>query len=249
MDFPIFVLLTQDGITNGAVYALLALALVLVFAVTRVIWIPSGEFVAYGTLTLAGLQLGKPPGTVGLLVGMAVVAGAMEVVACARRGEPGRIPRQFALWTGIPIAIAGVAWWLATPELPLLGADPRDAGAGHRARAAAVPDRLPAAGRGERAGAADRLRRGALHADGASDCWFFGAEGSRTPAFSTESFDRRRRERQPAEPARRVHQPRADRRALPVLRPHAVRQGAARDGVESRRRAPGRHVAQRSQAR
>ena len=40
MDFPIFVLLTQDGITNGAVYALLALALVLVFAVTRVIWIP-----------------------------------------------------------------------------------------------------------------------------------------------------------------------------------------------------------------
>ncbi len=63
----------------------------LVFAVTRVIWIPSGEFVAYGTLTLAGFQLGKSPGIVGLLVGMAVVAGAMEVFACVRRGEPGRI--------------------------------------------------------------------------------------------------------------------------------------------------------------
>ena len=61
MDLPIFALLAQDGITNGAIYVLLALALVLVFAVTRVILIPSGEFVAYGTLTLAGLQLGDRP--------------------------------------------------------------------------------------------------------------------------------------------------------------------------------------------
>src|SRR4029077_3988351 len=102
MDLTITALLAQDGITNGAIYALLALALVLVFAVTRVIWVPSGEFVAYGTLTLAGLQLGKPPGTIGLLVGMAVIAGAMEVFDCARRGEARRIPRQLALWTGMP---------------------------------------------------------------------------------------------------------------------------------------------------
>ena len=70
MDFSIALLLAQDGITNGAIYALLALALVLVFTVTRVIFIPSGEFVTYGTLTLAALQLGKPPGTVGLLLGL-----------------------------------------------------------------------------------------------------------------------------------------------------------------------------------
>ena len=96
MDLPIFALLTQDGVTNGAVYALLALALVLVFTVTRVIFVPSGEFVAYGTLTLAGLQLGKPPATIGLLVGMAVVAGAMEIVACVQSGELRRIPRQLS---------------------------------------------------------------------------------------------------------------------------------------------------------
>ena len=54
MDFQIALLLGQDGLTNGAIYALLALALVLVFAVTRVIFIPQGEFVAYGALTLAG---------------------------------------------------------------------------------------------------------------------------------------------------------------------------------------------------
>ncbi len=118
MDFSIAALLAQDGITNGAVYALLALALVLVFTVTRVILIPSGEFVVYGTLTLAGLQLGKPPGTIWLVVAMAVIAGAMEIVACVRRGESARIPRQLALWTGVPVAIAAIAAWLAPSELP-----------------------------------------------------------------------------------------------------------------------------------
>jgi len=77
MDLPIFVLLTQDGVTNGAVYALLALALVLAFSVTRVIFIPQGEFVAYGALTLVALQAGKLPGTVILLM----IAGGL--VACA----------------------------------------------------------------------------------------------------------------------------------------------------------------------
>ena len=50
MDFSIASILMLDGITNGAVYALLGLATVLVFSVTRVIFIPQGEFVAYGAL-------------------------------------------------------------------------------------------------------------------------------------------------------------------------------------------------------
>ena len=40
MNTTIMLFLVQDGITNGAIYALLGLALVLVFAVTRVILIP-----------------------------------------------------------------------------------------------------------------------------------------------------------------------------------------------------------------
>ena len=40
MDLSIAAFLTQDGVTNGAIYALLALALVLVFTVTRIVWIP-----------------------------------------------------------------------------------------------------------------------------------------------------------------------------------------------------------------
>src|SRR5690606_41669587 len=75
MDSTIALILVQDGIVNGAIYALLSMALVLVFAVTRVIFIPQGEYVAFGALTLAMLVNNRVPGTVWLLViaGIAVV--------------------------------------------------------------------------------------------------------------------------------------------------------------------------------
>jgi branched-subunit amino acid ABC-type transport system permease component len=117
MNLSIFALLAQDGLTNGAVYALLALALVLVFTVTRVIWVPCGEMVTYGTLTLAALQQGKRPGTVLLLFGMAAFAGSMELVAGVRRGEVSRLPRQLLVWAGIPCAVAAAGAWLAAQDL------------------------------------------------------------------------------------------------------------------------------------
>ena len=46
MDLNIARILLLDGMTNGAVYALLGVATVLVFTVTRIIFIPQGEFVA-----------------------------------------------------------------------------------------------------------------------------------------------------------------------------------------------------------
>src|ERR1700686_3048691 len=98
MDLTIAALLAQYGITHGAVYALLALALVLVFAVTRVIFVPAGEFVAYGTLTLAAMQLGKAPGTVGLLTGLALLASAMECVAAVKARAVSRLPRRLTLF-------------------------------------------------------------------------------------------------------------------------------------------------------
>src|SRR6516165_176766 len=98
MDLSVAGILLLDGVTNGAVYALLALALVLVFAVTRVIFIPQGEFVAYGALTLAMLQLGKVPGTVWLLAALAVVATALDAVDAVRRGVPvARIARRMVV--------------------------------------------------------------------------------------------------------------------------------------------------------
>lgn len=109
MDIQIASILAADGLTNGAVYALLALALVLVFAVTRVIFIPQGEFVVFGTLTLASLQLGRVPGTLWLLLTLLLVAGLVEALAQARRGRTGR-----GLLTLGGAALLGVALWAVT---------------------------------------------------------------------------------------------------------------------------------------
>ena len=84
MDLQILLLLGQDGITNGAIYALLALALVLVFAVTRVIFIPQGEFVAFGALAMAALQSGKSPALLWMLLVMAALCIVVEAVRQAR---------------------------------------------------------------------------------------------------------------------------------------------------------------------
>ena len=51
MDTSIALILLQDGLVNGAIYALLALSLVMVFTVTRVIFIPQGELVAFAALS------------------------------------------------------------------------------------------------------------------------------------------------------------------------------------------------------
>ena len=79
MDLQIALLLGQDGIVNGAVYGLMALALVLVFSVTRVIFIPQGEFIAFGALSMAALQGGRTPATLWLLVALGAMALVVEV--------------------------------------------------------------------------------------------------------------------------------------------------------------------------
>lgn len=78
MDAQIALLLAQDGLVNGAVYGLMAVALVLVFSVTRVIFIPQGEFVAFGALSMVALQAGRVPPTLWLLLGLAVVVLGVE---------------------------------------------------------------------------------------------------------------------------------------------------------------------------
>ena len=121
MDLSIAGILTLDGATNGAIYALLALATVLVFAVTRVIFIPQGEFVAYGALTLALLQLGKLPGTVLLLLVLALLAAVLDAVADARRGLPApMLAANAGKALAFPLAVCAVAWWAAPRQLPLL---------------------------------------------------------------------------------------------------------------------------------
>jgi branched-subunit amino acid ABC-type transport system permease component len=74
MDSFIFLALLQDGITTGAIYLLLAIGLLIVFSVTRVIFVPQGDLLAFGTLTAAALQSGRVPGTLWLFDGVALIA-------------------------------------------------------------------------------------------------------------------------------------------------------------------------------
>ncbi|WP_088280597.1 branched-chain amino acid ABC transporter permease [Ideonella sp. A 288] len=121
MDFSIASILTLDGVTNGAVYALLALATVLVFAVTRVIYIPQGEYVAFGALTLAMLQLGKVPGTVWFLLVLAGAAAVTDLVQGLQRGQQlARVALAALRTLAYPVAVSALVVWAAPQNPPLL---------------------------------------------------------------------------------------------------------------------------------
>src|ERR1700687_2456600 len=113
LNTTIMLFLLQDGITNGAIYALLGLALVLVFAVTRVILIPQGEIVTYGALTYASLSAGQMPGTARLAVAMGIVAFGLDLFAGRRSLHLARVGRAFAINILLPAVIFALTSWLA----------------------------------------------------------------------------------------------------------------------------------------
>ena len=183
----ITLLLGQDGITNGAIYALLSLALVLVFTVTRVIFIPQGEFVAYGALTLASFQAGKTPGTLWLLAGAGVLVALIDLRIALASGARQRIGRILGWNLGYPAAIGALivlgkpeAWPLAAQVLLSL--------------ALVVPlgpmvYRLAFQPAAEASVLVLLIISVAVHlALVGLGLLFFGAEGSRTPSFSDASL-------------------------------------------------------------
>ena len=112
MDSDIALILLQDGIVNGAIYALLALSLVLVFAVTRVVLIPQGEFVAYGALTYAALDEGRVPGSVWLLAALGAGAMLAGLGASRRVLTAGLVLRLAAETLVVPAAVLLAAFTL-----------------------------------------------------------------------------------------------------------------------------------------
>lgn len=188
MDSTVALILGQDGITNGAIYALLALALVLVFAVTRVIFIQQGEFVAYGALTLAMMQGGGVPATVWLLLVMGVLVTLFDGVAALRAGQA-RKAASVAGWNLVyPLVLAGLFAAAPVASLPL---------AAHVVLTLAIVVPMgPMMYRLMYQPIASApvlillIVSVALHiAMVGLGLLFFGAEGHRTPAFSDASFD------------------------------------------------------------
>lgn len=114
MDATILGFLLLDGLQNGVVYGLLALSLVLVFAVTRVIFVPIGELLMFAPLSLVWLHSGKLPGTLWL----ALVLGV--VWALLHRGRGALLPLLGGLGLALLFFLALRVSWLAYPATVLL---------------------------------------------------------------------------------------------------------------------------------
>lgn len=124
MDWQIMGILAQDGVTSGAVYALLALALVLVFSVTRIILIPQGEFVSFAALTLASIQNGDAPTLTWLVLGLGVLVFLMECATSWRNAggqlQVGAMLGAAGRYLAFPLILHVVARALPLATMPMM---------------------------------------------------------------------------------------------------------------------------------
>ncbi|MFO1082418.1 MAG: branched-chain amino acid ABC transporter permease [Reyranellaceae bacterium] len=110
MTGEIAAILAMDGIASGAIYVLIGLGFVLIFAVTRVIFVPFGDIAAFTALSLASLETGGRPGTMGLVAVLAMLASAVEAVALARARAWSRLPRALAFYLVLPMLPVAAVW-------------------------------------------------------------------------------------------------------------------------------------------
>ncbi len=118
MTWDVALILGIDGLANGAVYLLAGLGLVLIFSVTRVVFVPFGDVAAFSALSLAALEAGRAPATIGLVLTLAAIAVIVEVIALVRRGEMSRIPRAVLGWGVLPALPCLLAWGVAGRQAP-----------------------------------------------------------------------------------------------------------------------------------
>jgi branched-chain amino acid transport system permease protein len=118
MTWDVALILGIDGLANGAVYLLAGLGLVLIFSVTRVVFVPFGDVAAFAALSLAAFETGRTPATIGLVLSLAVLATLVEVGSLVRRGETSRIPKAIGLWLLLPAVPCVIAWATAQFAAP-----------------------------------------------------------------------------------------------------------------------------------
>jgi len=118
MTPEVALILGIDGLANGAVYLLAGLGLVLIFSVTRVVFVPFGDVAAFAALSLAAFETGRLPATIGLVATLAVLALAVEIRSLVVRGESRRIPRAVLGWGVLPALPCLAAWAIAGRGAP-----------------------------------------------------------------------------------------------------------------------------------
>ena len=119
MTWDVALILGVDGLANGAIYLLAGLGLVLIFSVTRVVFVPFGDIAAFAALSLAAFETGRVPGTIGLVACLAALALLVEIASLLRRGEGRHIPKAVLAWGVLPMLPCALAWFAAREGMPV----------------------------------------------------------------------------------------------------------------------------------
>ncbi len=103
-----FLFLLTDGISNGAVYGLVALSLVIVHTVTRVANIAQGEYLMFGAMTLASMLDGAIPPTYALVMAGGVLCVAFDVYALW--GKPRQALKVVGRYVLFGVMLSAIVW-------------------------------------------------------------------------------------------------------------------------------------------
>ena len=118
MTSEIAIILLLDGIANGVIYLLAGLGLVLIFSVTRVVFVPFGDITAFCALSIAAFELGRPPGAIWVVAILAVIATAMDAAGHIRSGAYARLRYSIFIYGLLPLIPCVLAWLAASHALP-----------------------------------------------------------------------------------------------------------------------------------
>lgn len=118
MTWDVAMILGIDGLANGAVYLLAGLGLVLIFSVTRVVFVPFGDIAAFSALSLAAFEGARVPPTIGLVLTLAALALTVEAWQLVRQRALKRLPRAILLWGLLPALPCLAAWTIAGETFP-----------------------------------------------------------------------------------------------------------------------------------
>lgn len=104
--FDIPIILATEGLINGAIYAVMALGLVVLYSVTNVINVAQGEFVMLSALSVASFRAGKVPGTIYILLAGLILWGLFD----AGKHLRARAPLRALLALAWPLVVGGAAY-------------------------------------------------------------------------------------------------------------------------------------------
>jgi len=111
VDSQTALFLLADGLTNGAVYALVGVSLVLIYTTTRVVNIAQGEYVTFGALTLASFI----EGVIAPVVWVVALGGAVSLALDVRQAWRAQRSVLVPIWrygaAGAALALVTLAAW------------------------------------------------------------------------------------------------------------------------------------------